>query len=259
MRASWLHVASYRLQLVVSLTGLVAAVVPVYFISNALQPTMGHVVRDEGGQYFGFLVVGMVTLSCISTAVGALHGALTSEIRSGGLEALFSTPTSLPVLVVGMMGQSFSVTAMRVAVVVLASSMLGADFVWSAAPLALAIMAMLLTAYLGVGVVAASLVLAFKTPGPLPAVILALSAIFGGVYYPVSVIPSWLTHGSSLMPLTYGLRALRQAVLEGAPIAAMRGDLTVLAVLATISIATASVVFRASVQYARATGTLAHY
>ena len=39
---------------------------------------------------------------------------------------------------------------------------------------------------------------------------LAASTLLGGVYYPTTVIPSWLASASEFVPLGYGLRALRQ-------------------------------------------------
>lgn len=259
IRATWLHVTSYRLQLVISMVGLFTAVVPVYFVSNALQPMMASAVAGEGGQYFGFVIVGMATYACISTAVGSLHSSLNGEIRSGGLEALLSTPTPIAVLMAGMMGQSLSVTAMRVAVLLLAATVMGAKFVGGGALLALLILMLLVVAYAGFGMFTAAMVLAFKTPGPLPTMILALSALFGGVYYPPHVIPSWLQLGSYLVPLTYGLRALRQALLEGASFMTVSGDVAVLALFAAALLGAGSLVFGAALRYARATGTLAQY
>lgn len=259
IRATWLHVISYKLQLLVSLVGLFTAVVPVYFIANALQPMMASTIAGQGGQYFGFVIVGVATYLCIATAVGALHSSLTGEIRSGGLEALLSTPTPLAVLVVGMMGQAFSVTALRVAVMVLAAALLGAKFSAGGAALALPILMLLILAYAGFGMFTAALVLAFKTPGPLPALILAFSTLFGGVYYPPQVIPSWLQLGSYVMPLTYGLRALREALLEGASFATVSGDVTILAVLTAALLGSGLLVFAAALRYARVTGTLAQY
>ena len=259
IRAAWLHVSSYRLQLLVSMMGLFTAVIPVYFVSNALQPMMADAVVDQGGQYFAFVIVGMATYACIATAVGSLHSSLSNEIRSGGLEALLSTPTPIGVLIAGMMGQALSVTAVRVLVLLLAAAALGARFVGGGALLALPILLLLIGAYAGFGMFAASMVLAFKTPGPLPTMILALSALFGGVYYPPHVIPSWLQLGSYVMPLTYGLRALRQALLEGASLVAISADPAVLAFLTPGLLLSGSLAFAAALRYARATGTLAQY
>lgn len=259
VRATWLHIASYRMQSVLSFAGLFLGVLPIYFISRALQPTMGGAIQGQGGQYFAFLIVGMGTYACIATAVGALHASLSSEIRSGGLEALLATPTPLSVIAVGMTGQAFSVTAVRLVLLVVAASLLGAKFVWSATAIALVILLLLVVAYAGLGAMAAALVLAFKTPGPVPTLILGLSAVFGGVYYPIHVMPAWLQFMAQLMPLTYGLRAMRQALLEGAPVTAVLPDVAVVAAIAVALVGTGMLVFQRAVRYARAAGSLAQY
>ena len=59
----------------------------------------------------------------------------------------------------------------------------------------------------------------------------------GGIHYPSHVIPSWIGQLAAVVPLTYGLRALRQLFLAGQPIAAVAGDLAVLAAFATVLLA----------------------
>ena len=57
-----------------------------------------------------------------------------------------------------------------------------------------------------------------RIPAPLPGGVLAASSFLGGVYHPTHVIPSFgLQLVSRMLPLSYGLRALRQAVLLGRP------------------------------------------
>ena len=50
---------------------------------------------------------------------------------------------------------------------------------------------------------------------------------FSGINYPVLVLPSWAQEVSSLIPFTYGLRAVRSGFLKGAGIKEMAGDLGV--------------------------------
>jgi ABC-type polysaccharide/polyol phosphate export permease len=61
------------------------------------------------------------------------------------------------------------------------------------------------------------------------------------------------------MPLTYGLRALRGLLLEGASPAAVAGDVAVLAAFAAALLAAGALVFAAALRYARGAGTLAQY
>src|SRR5690606_41070222 len=78
VRASWLTQASYRVGVVLSFLALVATVVPVYFVADALQPVVASSIRDEGERYFGFLVVGLASLYLVGASVSALPQSISS-------------------------------------------------------------------------------------------------------------------------------------------------------------------------------------
>lgn len=259
VRAAWLTALSYRLETFFSFVGLMVGVVPMYFISGALQPMMAGVIRAEAPQYFAFVLVGIISYAFIQTAVNALHGALAGEISTGSFEALLSTPTPIPALLAGMIGQAFSMTALRAIVFVAAGAVMGAQIVWSAGLTALLVLGLIVLSYLPFGIVAAALVLAFRTTGPFPALVLTGSALLGGVYYPTSVIPSWLERLSAFVPLSYGLRALRRSLLDGASITASAGDLSVLIAGTAVMMAASLMLFSWALGFAKRSGTLAQY
>ncbi len=259
VRANWLVALSYRLDTFFAFMGLVIAVVPLYFISGALQPMMLSSIRVEAKEYFGFLMIGIITYSFVQNAVGAVHTVLAREISTGSFEALLSTPTSMAALIGGMVGQSFSMTLLRGIVLFGFSWALGAHIVWHGLPMALGALALLILAYLPFGLFAAALVLTFRTTGPFPQGVVTLSALMGGVYYPTTVIPSWLQQGAAFVPLTYGLRALRRALLDGAPASAVTADLGVLALFVVVLLATSIGAFQWALQRSKFTGTLAQY
>src|SRR3954465_2074034 len=133
VRANWLTALSYRLQTMFSFAGLFIAVVPLYFVSHALQPMMASTIKAEAPEYFGFLIVGWVALSFVNTAGTSLHGALSSEISTGSFEALLSTPTTIPALLAGLIGHALTMNVMRAAVILSFATMFGFHIVWSAA------------------------------------------------------------------------------------------------------------------------------
>jgi ABC-2 type transport system permease protein len=259
IRARWLTIASYRMQTVFSFLGLIVSVIPIYFVSKALQPMMASSIQNQGGQYFAFVVLGLVSYAFINTATGALHASFSADISNGSLEAVLATPISIPALLLGMLGQAFIWTILRTAMVLLGATMLGAQIVWSKGLVALLVLSLTVLTYVPLGIIAAALVLAFRTTGPLPTAITGLSMLLGGVYYPTTAIPSWLAHASKGVPLTYGLRALRRTFLDGAPISAIAGDLAVLCGFTIILFAVALVAFSMAWTYARRAGTLAQY
>lgn len=259
VRAQWLVAASYRVKLALSLASLIATLVPVYFIAGALQPVMAESIRAQGGEYFAFLIVGMLVFLFLTTAVNSIPHAIQSGIGNGTLEALFATPTSLPTLLGGLTGYGFVWTGARALVLLLGGALLGMQIAWQQLLPALLILALIVLAYLPFGLMAAALVLAFRTAGPLPSAVLAISGLLGGVYYPTNVIPSWIQHVVQAVPLTYGLRALRQALLEGMPLRYIAADIAIVAGFAAVLLGISLAAFTWALRYARRSGTLAHY
>jgi ABC-2 type transport system permease protein len=259
LRASWLSAWSYRLQRLFSLIALVLTVVPVYFISTALQPVMAESITTQGGEYFAFLVVGLAVYSLLSVPVSGLEAAIGSGIRTGTLEAMLSTRTPLHTILGGMLLYNLLWSASRGILMLVAAAALGATFALDGLLPALVIIAIIVAAYLPFGILAAAMFLAFRTSGPLVKAVLAASALLGGVYYPTNVIPSWIQTLSEWVPLTYGLRAVRQTLLEGFPVRAVLPDVGVLLAFSVVLFAISGLAFGRAFEYARRTGTLAQY
>ena len=147
VRVGWLTASSYRLSMILSLLGVAGGIVPVYFISKALQPLMGQAIRGEGNQYFGFLLIGMLTFSFIPLAVSSLPSTITSTINNGTMEAVLGTPTSMPMMLIGMMGYPFIWGVMRATMMLLAGSVLGASIAWTQMPSAFFVLLLIIFAY----------------------------------------------------------------------------------------------------------------
>jgi ABC-2 type transport system permease protein len=259
MRAGWLVGLSYRLQMVFSVAGLLFIIAPLYFIAQALQPVMAASIEHEGRNYFGFLIVGMITLFLVTAAVNVFAETLQSGIERGTLETLLMTPTRLPLLLVGMVGYNFSWMGLRSLLVLVAAWILGVQLVWGHGVLALAILALIILAYIPFGLMVAALVLAFRTKGPWPQLLLTVSVFLGGVYYPTHVMPSWLEGVSTAIPLTYGLRALRRTLLDGAGWHLVASDVAMLGGFVVVLLAASVAAFAFALRYARRAGTLAQY
>jgi len=259
VRASWLTAASYRLNMLLSLVSLLVMIVPVYFVAGALQPVMAQSIEGQGGQYFGFLLIGLITFSFLTTAVTSLPAALGSGIASGTFETLLGTRARLAEIIVGMVGYAFLWTALRGLLLVGVGWLLGAPLMWNRVPAALLILGLIVLAYFPFGLFASAAVLAFKTNGSLPSAVLAISGLLGGVYYPTHVIPSWIQDVTAVVPLTYGLRALRKVVLEGGPLGASASDVAVLTGFVLVLFGSSLYVFTSAVRHAKRSGTLAQY
>jgi len=259
VRATWLTAKSYRMSLLFSFGGLAVAFVPLYLAARALQPVAADSIQAEGGEYFGFLVLGLVATSLINFAMRALPGAISSGIASGTLEALLATPTRLVTLLAGLVAYPFLLTIARSVLFLVGMVLVGTSVVWTGVPLAIAVLALILVAHLSIGLAAAALHLVFRTSGPLTSAVLTVSTLLGGVYYSTNVIPEVIRPLSAAVPLMYGLRALRRALLSGEPVGAVAADVGILATFAAVGLAVGFTAFGWALRYARRAGTLAQY
>jgi ABC-2 type transport system permease protein len=258
LRASWLTAMSFRVQSVVSLLTLWATVIPVFFIANALQPTMADAIRHEGREYFPFMLIGTFAVSLISTCVSTPPSAVQGGISSGFFESLLMTRGSRLGILAGLSAHPVLWSTGRGLLMIGAGALLGARIVWSAALSALAILALLVLVHWALGVIGAALVIAFRTTGPLAQTTVLVSTLLGGAYYPTSVIPSWLQRAADLVPAAYGLRALRRVLLDGASLAAVSSDVLILAAFTSGTLLVGVVGFGAALRYSSRAGTLGH-
>ncbi|MCH2171914.1 ABC transporter permease [Myxococcota bacterium] len=259
MRASWLTMTSYRLRMVMSMIALVVSVIPLYFVADALQATMAESIKNQGGQYFGFVIAGMVAMQIVNPAIRTLPAQIASGITRGTLEALLATPARLSSILLGLTAMPLLWSLVSVAILLIAAWALGAQLVWSQAFPSLFILALLLTTYLPFGLMAASLVLVFRTPGPIPQGVMYLSILLGGVYYPTEVIPSWIHHISQWIPMTYGLRSFRSVLLDGQPLSSVSGDIGILLLFSVALFSIGVAAFSLAFRHAKISGTLSQY
>lgn len=259
IRAAWLAASSYRLGIAMSVGSLFFTVVPLYFVAGALQPTMASAIRGEGREYFGFLIVGMMVLTVVTAALFALPNAISSGTSNGTLEALFTTPTPVPVLLAGIAGYDVLFAVARAVILLLSAAALGTHVAWDRLAQASPVLVLLVLAHVPIGLAAGAMILAFRTVGPLPAATLTLSTFLGGTYFPTHVIPGWMERVSSALPMTYGLRALRAVLLEGRSLRDVTGDVLTLAGFAVVLMIASTLAFGAALRYAKRAGTLAQY
>ncbi len=259
LRVGWLSAASYRLNLIFSLVGLGVSLVPIYFIAQALQPVTAASISHEGGQYFGFLAVGLSVFFLVSASLMSLPGAIGGGIASGTLEAILATPAPLSRVLLGLIGFDLMWAVIRALCLIALSAVLGVHYRLAGFPVALLGLFLTVAAYFGVSLALAAMILVFRTIGPLGSGLLAASGLLGGAYYSTSVIPSWIQQLSVVVPLTYGLRVIRKAILAGDPLSAMGTDLTALAIGSGILLLVGGTLFAAALRHARGQGSLGQY
>ena len=258
-RASFRTAKSYRVSFVLSFVSLIVTIIPVYFVATALQPFMASIIAEEGREYFGFVLLGTAVVAIIAPALSSFAASVSGGLSSGFFEALLATPTSLPSLFAGQTGYAFIWALARVFLLMVAGVSLGVDLRWTRLPEGVLILTITTAAYIGIGLIGAALVIAVRTNAAIPQGVLLASTVLGGVYFPTSVLPPAVVPIAEWVPLTPGLRALRQTLLLGYPIGSVSGDLMRVAGLALAAGAVGVFSLRWAFGYARRAGSLSQY
>jgi ABC-2 type transport system permease protein len=99
----------------------------------------------------------------------------------------------------------------------------------------------------------------FKQGNPMNMVLNTASNLLGGVYYPITVLPSWLQPLSYLLPTTYSLRAMRLAVLQGYSLRALAPDLLILTLFPVVLFPLGLAAFQLALRKAKLDGSLTQF
>lgn len=235
----------------------VALLVSLYFVGKLFSGTTPSQLAPYGGDYFRFVLLGLVFSQLMSSAQGSLSRTIRTEGFQGTLEVILLTPTSFRLLALSKALWDLGVVSLKGGLYLLAGLLLfGADLSridWAAAGLTALLT---VSTFLGIGLFSAGLVLLLKEASPLDNLLGGLSRFLSGVYFPVAVFPEWVQSVSAAVPLTYSLEAARKAVIQGAGPGELLPELTVLLLLSAVLLPVGHAFFRWSFDRARAAGTL---
>ena len=80
--------------------------------------------------------------------------------------------------------------------------------------------------------------------------------LISGVYYPIDVLPEWMQQLARLSPVTYALRGIRAALLDGTPTSDLWGNIWPLLIIGAVTVPAGLMIFSAGERFAKRTGRL---
>lgn len=202
------------------------------------------------------LLVGGVIWAFLGIIFEIVTETVAWERWEGTIEYTFMAPVSRPVHLIGMGVYAVLYGLVRAAAVFVAVVLfIGLHLPHANYGAAVALLAIASISFIGVGMMTAVLPLISPEKGTqLGFVAQGLMLVVSGVYYPVSVLPSWMQWIAKISPATYALRGNRDQILHGAGL--RFDDVWPLLVIGALSIPIGLVVFRAGERYAKQHGKL---
>jgi ABC-2 type transport system permease protein len=247
---------SYRLAFFAQMFGVLTTLLSAGFLSRIV-PGSQETLRPYGGDYFTFILVGTAALNFFQVAMGSFSSSLGQEQSSGTLESLLVSPNDPRVLLLCGAAWPFVFSTLQLIVYVLLGALLfGVELHPGHLVLAGAGAVMTLIAVSAIGLLVAGVIVLTKRAGGLLTLIGAAFALFGGVLYPIAVLPRWLQLVAQVLPVSHGLDAIRLALVPDPDLAAIARHLAVLAVFAMVLVPVGLQSFAWAVRRARRAGTL---
>ncbi len=259
LRRDWRSETSYRFAFALQFAGLFISALAFFFIAQMFGESATQYLSSYGGDYFSFVLIGIAFAGYFGVGLTSFTSSLRSAQTTGTLEAMLATPARLSTLILSASIWDYLLTTFKVLVHLLVGVLLGVNLAQANLPAALAALSMSILAFAGLGILAACFIIVFKRGDPIAWAMSALAGLFGGVYYPVEVLPDWLETLSRFLPVTYALQAVRKALLLGAGLEDIFPELAALAGFACILLPLSLWLFRLAVRRARDEGTLTHY
>ena len=231
-----------------------------YFVGRLVGQTALPQLAPYGGAYFPFAMVGLALASFQGVALNSVSSTVLYGMYTGTLEAMLVTPTSLPTIVFSSVLYRFFSALVEILIYIAFSFWLFGVPLGQADPWAAAVfLALALLSLLPLGIFSAAFVLIFKRGDPITFMLGHLSALLGGVYFPLQVLPSWLQTLSQIIPFTHALEGLRQAVLNGQGLAQLSTQVAILGAFVVVLLPLSLAAFAWAVRQAKRLGTLSQY
>lgn len=252
---------SYRLQFLFQLTAGLFVVASFYFISRLVGGAAAEqVLSSYGSDYFSFVLIGVATTGFLQTGLTVFTERLRSGMTEGSLEMMFASPQRPFLLLALPCLWSFVMEAVKTAILVSFGVLLFGANLRHANPIAsVCAIALSLASFSVFGLLSAAIIVLVKRGDPLNWAFTQLSALVGGAYFPIEVLPGWMRRIAALVPVTYSYDALRKTLLQGASLTAVSDDLLVLAAFVVLGAPVASLCVELAVRKAKHDGTLANF
>jgi ABC-2 type transport system permease protein len=251
-----LHVyVSYRTRIVSQVLTSIFSLTLFYYVSRLV-----HLSSFKSpSSYFGFVVVGLSLVS-VMYACFMIPDFVRQELVAGTFDRMLLSPFGAVRGVVAMtlfpLLLSFALAVMTLAI---GCIMFGLQLHWSTVPLGAPVLALALLAFLPFGLLFAALTLIIKQGNVGTSWVIALMALTGGVYFPITVLPQWMQTVGKLQPFTPATSELRHLLVNTPLTASPAASLLKLAVFAGVLLPVSILVLSRAIALGQRRGTIIEY
>ena len=216
-RKDWKVFWRYPLNAVSHVFQPIIWITPVYFMGQAFSTNgqaSGFAAYSGSGDYMSYILVGTVLTNFVMNIFWGMGFALKEDMDAGVLESNWLTPVSrLHILIGRTLTSLLTTTLVSIVMLAISAALFGFRPTGSTFAAILTAIPMLVGLY-GFGFAFAAIVLLMREANTMVDVGSFLVQGFSGANFPVKSLPYWLIPISLMLPLTYGLDAVRGFLLK---------------------------------------------
>jgi ABC-type multidrug transport system ATPase subunit/ABC-type multidrug transport system permease subunit len=260
VKKDFLTEISYKLSFLLQLLGMFLYISSWYFLGKLVGIATMPSLEAYGGDYFSFVLIGVAFNRYLGVGLNSFSQSLRGEQVIGTLEAMLATQTKASVIILASSLWDFILTSFHVLIYLLIGTFLfGVNLGKANILSALIILILTILSFSGFGIISASFIMVVKRGDPINWMISNTARLLGGVYYPITILPSWLQVLSHLLPVAYSLSAMRHALLQGYSLKALALDIVGLMFFSAVMLPVSLLVFGYAVKRAKVNGSLTQY
>ncbi len=257
LKRDFLSEVSYRTAFLLRIVGMLTSLLAFYFMTKMMDPDAAGL---NGIPPFNWMLIGLAFQFYFSTALYSFSHRVRNEQMLGTLEAMLVSPTPTSLVIFSSAAFDFTYGLFRVILLLGFATLIFGVTIHTNSLSAVALgVGLTMLSSTGVGILAASFIIYFKRGDPINFLISGATTFLGNVFFPVEQLPEYLRPASDYVPITWSLRVVRGALLEGRSFHDLRRDLLGLAVLTAVVLPAGLVASRFAIRRAKREGTLVQY
>jgi ABC-2 type transport system permease protein len=257
LRRDLLIWGSYRMAVVWQALGVFVFIVLIYFLGGTLGEN-ATLTDGQSGSFVAFVLSGIAFTDLLMQGLYSIPQAIRDNQKSGTLEPMLLTPIATFTLAFSSSLFRFVLAFGRTAVY-MAFGILVLGIWREANPLTLLIVLIpAIATFIAIGALSAAFIVLVKQGDPVLVAYSAITALLGGVFFPIEVFPSWVQSLTVVIPLMHALNGVR-AALHGASPVQVLNPVLVLIGMAVVLLPIGIIAFNWAVNRAKMEGSLAQY
>lgn len=260
VRRDLLITLSYRFAFVTDVASMAAQAIVFSLIGQLVDPAR---LPEYGGSpttYMEFVAIGLVLNLVIALLLDRVANAIRGEQIAGTLESLLTTSTRTATIQVGSAAFEFLWVPVRAGLFMLAIALgFGLDMHVDGILPAIVIVFAFVPFVWGLGLVSAGTILTFRRGAGGATAVAAVLGLASGAFFPVELLPGWLSWITVVNPIAIALDGIREALLGGAGWSQVGSAVAVLVPASALALAAGVAAFRLALARERRLGTLGLY